>query len=459
MSWALLVSSASGEPRLDWEPLEPPTTERDAHSVAILSPASWLHCAVSVARNMRKLSRRSQVLASGGGDAAKVWETVNALGAKPGMINMGQGFPDFEGSAVARQHAVEAIRMGGAGMNQYSAQPGLLQLREAIAGFCERRHGAVYEPTTEIVVTAGAQEALAASFLAFLDAGDEIVLIEPFYPFMLGSVHLAGAVPRMVTLQPPDFGIPIADLRDAASSPKVKMIVLNTPHNPTGHVATAEEVNAIADICREKDLIAVADEVYEHCVFAGRAHHRLADLPGMRERTVSIGSGGKLFSVTGWRVARAAGPAELLRPLGQVHTHLTFSAPTPLQAGIAAALGADDGLHGVACLFAGNFELLSTALLSVPGVRRICAAQGGYFLVAETDRRDVDFCTMLAEEYQMACTPMSVFYVTPFAEDSPCNLVRFTICKSRELIERACKALAGKPIGEAATSAKRQRTA
>lgn len=405
---------------------------------------------------MKRLSKRSQVLAAGGGAAAKVWETVNALGAKPGMINMGQGFPDFEGSSIAQEHAMKAIREGGASMNQYSAQPGLIQLRQSIAKFCSHRYGAVFEPATEIVVTAGAQEALAAAFQAFLDPGDEVILFEPFYPFMLGAVHLAGAVPRVVTMQSPDFSIDATALREAAASPQVKMIVLNTPHNPTGHVATAEEVELVAEICKERDILAVADEVYEHCVFNGRTHVRLSDLPGMRERTITISSGGKLFSLTGWRVAWATGPAELLKPLGQVHTHLTFSAPTPLQAGVAAALEKEDGLDGVSSLFQGNFELLSTALLSVPGVKRICAAQGGYFLVAETDRRDIDFCTMLAENFKVACTPMSVFYVTPFTEDSPCKLVRFTICKSRALIEKACEALGGKTSRDSDDVVKRQ---
>ena len=201
------------------------------------------------------------MLASGGG-AAQVWEAVNALAARPGMINMGQGFPDFEGSAVARRVAADAVAAGDAASNQYSPQPGLLRLRESISAFYQRSYGAGYDPSSEIVVTAGGQESLAAAFLAFLDPGDEVVLFEPFYPFMLGAIQLAGAVPRVVTLRSPDFAIDEGAVREACSSPRARMLVLNTPHNPTGHVANEAELSMIARLCLEHDLLAVADEVY-----------------------------------------------------------------------------------------------------------------------------------------------------------------------------------------------------
>ena len=403
------------------------------------------------------------MLAAGGGAAARVWEEVNALASEPGMLNMGQGFPDFPGSALAREVASDAVAKGEARQNQYSPQPGLLQLREAIAAFHARRYATDWA-ATDVIVTAGAQEGLAAAFSAFLDPGDEVILCEPFYPFMLGAVRLAGAVPRVVTLRPPDFSIDAGVLRTIealAASERCKMIVLNTPHNPTGHVATEAELHGVASICVSHELLAVADEVYEHCVFpaSGAAHRQLCSLPGMRERTITLGSGGKLFSLTGWRVAWAIGPSELTAPLGAAHTHLTFSAPTPLQAGIAAAL-ADDHvdveLDQVRDLFAGNFELLSAALCELtmeaapygtetgPGlaVKSVCKAQGGYFLVAETNHgvSDVEFCRMLAKEKKIACTPMSVFYSSE-AEAENCKLVRFTICKSRQHIERVCAQL------------------
>lgn len=407
------------------------------------------------------LSQRAQALAAGGGAAARVWEEVNALANQPGMLNMGQGFPDFPGSAVARHVASEAVTGGEAFFNQYSQQPGSLQLREAIAAFHSQRYGTAWN-ATDVVVTAGAQEGLAAAFSAFLDPGDEVILCEPFYPFMLGAVRLAGAVPRVVTLRAPDFAIDaevIRAMEAAAASARCKMIVLNTPHNPTGHVATEAELDAIASICVSHDLLAVADEVYEHCVFLGAKHKQLCSQAGMQERTITLGSGGKLFSLTGWRVAWAVGPSELTEPLGAAHTHLTFSAPTPLQAGIAAALAdehVEDELDLVRDLFAGNYEQLSAALMEMrmeaapygtesgPGlaVKSVCEAQGGYFLVAETNHNvsDVEFCRMLAKEKKIACTPMSVFYSSE-SEAEACTLVRFTICKSREHIERVCNQL------------------
>jgi N-succinyldiaminopimelate aminotransferase len=409
---------------------------------------------ISQRRWMGLLSQRGEALASGG--AAQVWETMNALAARPGMINMSQGFPDFEGSQVARSVAAELIASGGAADHQYSPQPGLLKLRESISSFYSRRYPSVaarpYDPSSEVVVTAGGQEGLAAAFLAFCDPGDEVVVCEPFYPFMLGAIRLAGAVPRVVRLRAPTFTIEEDELREACASPRAKMLVLNSPQNPTGHVATPAELDMCARACQEHDLVAIADEVYEHCVFSPHRHLRLADIDGMRQRTISISSGGKLFSLTGWRVAWATGPSHLVQPLGRAHTHMTFSAPTPLQAGIAAALDADDGLEEISPLFSANFESLAAALLKGTAVRRVGDAQGGYFLVAETDgSADVKFCKVLAEQSGVVATPLSVFYSTPFPDDEPCTLVRFTICKSREHVLRACAALTA-PAGERSTT-------
>lgn len=415
-----------------------------------------------------RLSARGRTLASGGGQAAAVWESVNALAAQPGMVNMGQGYPDFPGSSIARRVAAEAAASAESSLAQYTPQPGSLRLRRAVSQFYAERYGASYDPADEVVVTAGGQESLAAAFLAYLDPGDEVVLFEPFYPFMLGAVHLAGAIPRVVRLNAPDFEIDHAALEAACASPRAKMVVLNSPHNPTGHVATAAELALVARLCARHDLLALSDEVYEHAVFDG-THRRLADEPGMRERTITVSSGGKLFSLTGWRVAWACGPAALVGPLGRAHTHLTFSAPTPLQEGIAAALEAETAgagaagvgaseaeagsLGAIAPLFRANFEALSAALRDGTAVRSVCAAQGGYFLVAETDgRSDVDFCTALARDKGVVCTPMSVFYASAFDEAAPCTLVRFTICKSAEHIARACAALRAPPRSGSGTT-------
>lgn len=397
-----------------------------------------------------RLSTRGRALAAGGGAAASTWESVNALAAMPGMINMGQGFPDFPGSRVAREAAAAAVSEGSVAHNQYSPQPGLLSLRQAVSDFVFRRYNRRYDAQTEVAITAGGQEALAAAFFTFLEPGDEVVIFEPCYPFMLGAILQAGGVPRVVKLEAPGFGIDEGALTAACASPRAKMLVLNSPQNPTGHVASAAELRLVADVCAAHDLLAVSDEVYEHCVFptsSGCAprHRPLASQPGMRERTITIGSGGKLFALTGWRVAWAYGPAELVQPLSRSHTHLTFSSPTPLQHGIAAALDADDGLAEVGPLFGGNWQMLAEALRHGTPVGGVCEAAGGYFLVAQTDgRSDVDFCRTVAAERGVVCTPMSVFYSgEPADGDEPCTLVRFTVCKSRAYVERACEALRG----------------
>lgn len=365
------------------------------------------------------------------------------LAAKPGVVNMGQGAPDFVGSSIALRAAAAAAEAGGAADNQYSAKEGTIKLRVSVADFMERRYGHRPDPTSEVVITAGGQEALACMFLAFCNPGDEVITFEPYFPFMLGAMQLAGATPRCVTLEAPNFTFDEATLRAAASSTRAKMLIVNTPHNPTGRVATAAELEMIGRVCREYGLIAVSDEVYEHCVFHGLQHRRLADVDGMRDRTITIGSGGKLFSLTGWRVAWAVGPRALVGPLTQVHTQTTFCSPTPLQLGVAAALDCDAGLADISDLFEENAAMLTKALHEGTTLD-VFPPDGGYFLIAQTPdgEADIDYCRRLAETKGVAATPMSVFYATDhWSPARPCNLVRFTVCKSREHVQRACDAL------------------
>lgn len=229
-------------------------------------------------RGLATLASRARALAENNA-AAHVWEKINALAAHPGRINMSQGFPDFEGSPVARRVAAEAIADGSVAGSQYTQQPGSPVLREAVAAFIGRRHGARINAATDVVVTAGAQEALVAAFLTYCDPGDEVVIFEPCYPFMLGAIRLAGAVPRCVTLRDEaGFTIDEEALRAAASSPRAKMLVLNTPQNPTGHVATRSELELVGAVCREYGLLAIADDVYEHCLFGGVRHQRFCVL-------------------------------------------------------------------------------------------------------------------------------------------------------------------------------------
>lgn len=381
--------------------------------------------------------------------AVEVWKEINALGARPGAINMGQGFPDFAGSKVARESAAAALLSGDAALNQYSPPPGLQDLRDAVSEFYARTYpgGRPYDPSSEVVVCTSGQEALNASMRAVLqrtEAGGRngVLVFEPFFPFTMPPLTNAGGVMQPVKLHAPTFAIDPAAV-EAAITPQTGAIVLNTPHNPTGHVASRGELEAIAQLCVKHDLLAISDEVYEHSVFgAGCEHLRLADFPGMRERTITVSSAGKLFSLTGWRVAWALACPELALAVATAHTNLTYSAPTPLQAGIAAALKVEDGsFGGVRELFGGNFELLADALQCHGGLQ-VCDAQGGYFLVADTQGiPDMEYVRALADATGVVCTPMSVFYKSELQQ--PCTLVRFTICKSREHITRACKALQG----------------
>jgi len=363
---------------------------------------------------------------------------------------MGQGFPDFAGSLTARQAAAEALLVGSAAANQYSAPAGLLELREEVSRLYARLYpGDAYDPASEVVICTSGQESLNAALRACVSeqvsrgGRDGVIVFEPYFPFTQGALDNAPAVMQPVRTHAPGFAIDAAALR-AAVTPRTGTVLLNSPHNPTGHVASEAELAAVAEVCVEHDLLAVSDEVYEHAVFGeGCRHRRLCDVPGMRGRTITVSSAGKLFSLTGWRVAWALAPARLATAVASAHTNLTYSAPTPLQAGIAAALREEDGsFGGVAQLFGANFELLATALREHRDLT-VCDAQGGYFLVADAGVPDIDFVRSLAAECGVVCTPMSVFYADQDQSES-CTLVRFTICKSREHILRACAALAGR---------------
>ena len=268
--------------------------------------------------------------------AVEVWKEINGLASMPGMINMGQGFPDFEGSIVARQAAAEALLSGEQVLNQYSAPAGLMELREAVGDFYHRLYpdGVTYDPATEIVICTSGQETLNAALRTTVQARagrDGVLVFEPYFPFTQGAMDTAGGVFQPVLLQKPAFAIDPHAVRTAIT-PSTGTLFLNSPHNPTGHVATRTELESLAQICVEHDLLAVSDEVYENSVFGpGATHLRLADMPGMRERTITVSSAGKLFSLTGWRVAWALAPPTLATAISAAHTNLTYSAPTPLQ--------------------------------------------------------------------------------------------------------------------------------
>ena len=384
------------------------------------------------------LARRVQ------GFGTSIFTEISALAVQHGAINLGQGFPDFAGPAWVKRAAADAIA---ADMNQYAPSPGLPSLRAAIAEHWARtgwRQGV--DPASEVTITSGATEALCATILALIDPGDEVVLFEPAYDAYAPDVILAGGVPRYVRLFPPAAGGERAgdwwfhpDDLAAAFTGRTKAIVLNTPHNPTGKVFTRPELEFIAALCQQHDVIAIADEVYDQLVFDGAEHVPLATLDGMWQRTLTINSTGKTFSVTGWKVGYTVGPAYLNHAVRQAHQWTTFATATPFQQAAAVALtqaperGYYDELRRE---YAERRDLL-VRVLHEAGLPTL-PAHGSYFLMADISATgfgdDKDFCRWLTSEVGVAAIPPSVFYGTQ--EDAP-MLARFCFAKGLDTIRAA----------------------
>jgi N-succinyldiaminopimelate aminotransferase len=416
----------------------------------MLSEESW---------HARLSTRCAAELAGGKTGGAAAWAELAALGRGEGVTNLGQGFPDFEGSSVARAAAAEAV-MESALSNQYSAMGGVARLRGAIASWVDESYGWRPDAESEVVVSTSGTEALYSLTQALLGPGDSAIVFAPHFPWYVPHIRLAGATPIVIHLESPNFSCcdasVEAQLRAAfAQSPPPKCVFFNTPHNPTGHVATAEEIALLAELCVEHDCVAVADEVYEAFVAAPRTHLRLADAPRMRERTVTVGSASKLLSVTGWRVGWLVGPAPLIDAVRVMHGYSSFCAPTPLQIGTAAAIEDEvaakvtsrvsgepsaSELGQNAVLLAGNAELLAPALERAGLLPSPC--DGGYFLVADASpvaggMTDVEFARHMVSTCKIMCMPLSLF-----GSDTKQCLVRFAICKKRETIESAVAKLA-----------------
>jgi N-succinyldiaminopimelate aminotransferase len=371
-----------------------------------------------------------------------IFTEMSALAARTGSVNLGQGFPDTDGPPEMLAAAAEALRSGA---NQYPPLPGIPALRAAIVEHERRFWGLARDPDTEVVVTAGATEALAASILALCEAGDEVVCFEPYYDSYAAAVALAGAVRRPVTLRPGTdgrYGFDEAALR-AAFGPRTRLVLLNSPHNPTGKVFTAQELTLIAQLCEEHDVYAVTDEVYEHLVFtdASGPHVPLAALPAMRERTLRISSAGKTFSCTGWKVGWATGPAPLVSAVLRVKQFLTFVNAGPLQPAVAVALRLP------AEYFAGfGAGLQARRDRLVAGLRdagfAVLPAEGTYFVTADitplggTD--GVDFCRSLPERCGVVAVPTQVFYDH---QEAGRRLIRFAFCKREDVIDEAARRL------------------
>ncbi|WP_406040803.1 pyridoxal phosphate-dependent aminotransferase [Micromonospora sp. NBC_00898] len=367
-----------------------------------------------------------------------IFAEMSALAVRTGAVNLGQGFPDTDGPPEMLAAAAEALRSG---HNQYPPGPGIPALRAAVAAHQRRFWGLSYDPDGEIVVTAGATEAIAASILALCEPGDEVVCFEPYYDSYAASIALAGAVRRPVTLRPGAdgrYGFDPAELR-AAFGPRTRLVLLNSPHNPTGKVFTPDELALVAELCRQHDAYAVTDEVYEHLVFpdATAPHVPLATLPGMRERTLRISSAGKTFSCTGWKVGWVSGPAPLVSAVLRVKQFLTFVNAGPLQPAVAVALGLPDAYFAE---FAAGMQRRRDLL--VDGLADagfgVLAPEGTYFVTADVGRlggRDgVEFCRSLPERCGVVAVPTQVFY-----DDTEAGrrLVRFAFCKRPEVLTEA----------------------
>ncbi len=361
---------------------------------------------------------------------------MSRLAKDAGAINLGQGFPDFDGPDFVKDAAIEAIR---AGHGQYARSFGIGELNRQIAQVFAGDTGLRLDPDAEVTVTSGCTEALAASFLGLVNPGDEVILFEPYYDSYRACVAMSGAVPRFVTLRPPDFAVD-ADALRAVMSPRTRVILVNTPHNPTGRVFGLSELELIAELCREHDVIAITDEVYERLVFEGE-HIRLATLDGMRERTVTLSSLGKTFSLTGWKIGWAIAPPPLTEAVRAAHQFITFATATPLQHGAVTALRAPASYYnGLLKDYRARRDLLVDGLADLGF--EVYPPQGTYFVLADHTAfgqpDDVAFCRHLIDHAGVAAIPPSAFYSNP-ADGR--NLVRFAFCKTQDTLREALKRL------------------
>lgn len=383
-----------------------------------------------------------------------IFAEMSALAVRTGAINLGQGFPDTDGPEEVREAAVRALRDGRG--NQYPPGPGVPELRAAIAAHQERCYGLSYDPDREVLVTAGATEAIAASLLALVEPGDEVIALEPYYDSYAASIALAGGTRVPVTLRPREgrFVLDLDELRDAVT-PRTRLLLLNTPHNPTGTVLTREELAAIAELAVERDLIVVTDEVYEHLVFSDApapdgsgtpAHIPLASFPGMRERTVTIGSAGKTFSFTGWKVGWVTSTPELVTAVRSAKQYLTFVASGPFQYAVAEALALPESYFtGIREDLRAKRDLLSAGLTAAGF--EVYHPQGTYFITTDIRPLGEDrshggdgfaFCRALPERAGVVAIPNAVFYDH---RDAGAPFVRFAFCKRTEVLADAVERL------------------
>jgi N-succinyldiaminopimelate aminotransferase len=362
-----------------------------------------------------------------------IFAEMSARAVATGSINLGQGFPDTDGPVKIAQIAADAI-LAGRG-NQYPPGPGIPELRQAIADHAARFYGLRYDPADEILVTAGATEAVAAALLALVEPGDEVIAFEPYYDSYAANIAMAGGTRVPVTLRPPGFRPDAAELANAITE-RTRLILLNTPHNPTGSVFTRDELAAIARLAVERDLLVVSDEVYEHLVFDGE-HVPIASFPGMRERTVTISSAGKTFSFTGWKIGWVQATPELVAAVKTTKQFMTYVSGGPFQYAVAEALALPDEYYTAL-----REDLKARRDLFVPGLAalgfEVFPPQGTYFVTADIagldDRDGIEFCRTLPERAGVVAIPSAVFYDDKAAART---LVRFAFCKRPEVLTEA----------------------
>jgi N-succinyldiaminopimelate aminotransferase len=365
-----------------------------------------------------------------------VFAEMSALAAAAGAINLGQGFPDESGPPEVLDAARAAIRDG---ENQYAPGRGVPLLLRAIAAHSHRYYGQELDPDRDILVTAGATEAIAATILALCRPGDEVVTFEPYYDSYAATIELAGAERRVVPLNPPGWGFDADDLRRAITT-RTRAILLNTPHNPTGRVFGHEELELIAALCRQHDLIAVTDEVYEHLVFTGATHERLATFDGMADRTVTISSAGKTFSVTGWKIGWAIGNPRLIESVKAVKQFLTYTSGTPFQHAVAEGLRLPaERLGALSVTLQQRRDQLCDGLEALGWA--VLRPQATYFATVDVGGDGWQFCRHLIEKVGVAAIPTVVFYDDDHKAAGR-NLVRFAFCKREEVIAAALERLA-----------------
>lgn len=370
-----------------------------------------------------------------------VFDEMDALARLYDALNLGSGTPDLALPGILASAAADAIARG---RNQYAPVGGELFLRKAIAAHAERFYGQQVDAETEVTVTSGVTEGIHAAIFSFVEPGDEVIVFEPYYDCYVPSIEMAGGVPVAITLRPPAYRFDPEEL-SAAFTPRTKALILNTPHNPTGIVFSRDELEYVAALCREFDALAITDEVYEHIVFDGAKPIRLATLPGMWERTLTLSGAGKTFSCTGWRIAWAIGPAPMHAALHRFRQFTVFCSATPLQLAVAEGLGLPDSyFQQLASEYQARRDFLAAALASL-GLAP-SHAEGGFFILTDlasiTASTGRDFCYDLARQCGVAAIPTDTFYRDP---NRGRQTIRFAFCARMEVLEAAASRLAGLP--------------